>query len=90
MGKQYGSYVKIASEPETEQEKIEYVRLAVNKLLDDMKDWPVPNLNTLQLIIHEGVEIWGGPDWYEEEKEDYTPSLPRWGMTVGIKYTEKE
>jgi len=73
MKKYYGSFVDFIQKPDTEQDKIEYIKEAVNYLLESMKSWPVPDFNTLKLIVKDNAES----------------SYSQWRMSVGIKYTEK-
>ena len=83
----FGEYVLFTDEPETEDEKRNYVSVAVVKLLHSMKDHGiVPDWETVQIIVKEGRDIYGGPDWYEDEKEDYKGPNVGWRMTVGIKF----
>jgi len=83
----FGEWVLFTIEPETEAGKADYVSVAVEKLLHSMVDHGVvPDWGTMQIIIKEGYDIFGGPDWYEDEKEDYKGPYGGWAMTVGIKF----
>lgn len=86
--RQYGAYIKIMKEPETSTEMRDVLKKAICALLDkEFIDQHVPDWNTLQFIIHEGIEIVGDDlSWYGEEKEGYQPAVPMWQMTVAIKY----
>ena len=84
--KQYGSYVLFLKEPESEEEKKEYVKKAFAELLDQLTRTAVPDWNTLSVIVKEGVDFLPTTDWYEDEEEDYAPSPPQWHMTVALKY----
>ena len=84
--KQYGSYALFLKKPESEEEKKEYIKKAFSELLDSLTAAADPDWNTLTLIIKEGVDFLPTADWYEDEKEDYVPSIPQWYMTVALKY----
>ena len=93
----FGSYVKFIIEPDTEEGKKEYVKIAVNKLLDQVFEYGhVPDWNTMELIIKEGIDFFTvDPTWYEGYDDegnilgDHIPRLPHWTMTVGIKFEGK-
>lgn len=90
---QYGTYAILAFDQDTPKEqKLEMLKAAIPKLIDDIGAAEAElDLNTLQLIIKEGfIDTSDDPTWYADEEEDYTPSLPFWGMTVGLKCTERE
>ena len=90
MPKQYGTFAVVVKEPETPEEMRNAVKLCINKLIDGIQlDKFDPDWNTLKIIIHEGIDIFSGLDWDENEENDYEPSLPQWRMTVGIKFEEK-
>lgn len=83
----FGQYKLFKDEPETEALKADYVSKAVDELLHDMTGYGIiPDWKTMQIIVKEGVDIISGPDWYEEEKEDYKGPYIGWVMTVGIKF----
>ena len=90
--KLFGSYVVFLHEPETEEGKVEYIKTAIDKVVNSMlKAGIIPDWDSLKVIIHEGVDIWNSsPDWYDDEKDDYVPALPRWGMTVGVKFESNQ
>ena len=44
-------------EPETDEGKARYVKIAVDKLLDQLMKTAVPDWNTLKLIIKEGFDV---------------------------------
>ena len=90
--KQYGSYAVVAFDRGTEKsKKLELLKRVVSKLIDNLgKPDGEPDLETIQLIVKEGYIHEYDPTWYAHEEPNYTPSMPFWGMTVGIKCDEKD
>ena len=90
--KRFGIYVTILKKPENEEEKKEYVTESFSKLLDKIyKEGIVPDWNSMKLIINESnFDVFGGPDWYEEEKEDYEGPCMGWRMTIAIKFESEQ
>ena len=72
--KTYGDFVLASSDQFNDvQEKIDFIREATVHLLEKITKWPIVlNIDTLQVIVHEG----------EHFTED---SLPFMAITVGIK-----
>ena len=89
--RQFGSYVVFTEEPKTEAGKAEYIKVAVDRLLDQLTAKIVPEWNTLELIVKEGKDFFSSNplDWYDDEKEDHYVEF-RWNMTVGIKFYSTE
>ena len=84
----YGMTIMFAIEPETEEGKAVYIEKAVGKILrETLKNGIIPDWNTVELFVKEGISIFNDPDWYEDEdgKEVYEPHMPQWAMTVGVK-----
>ena len=91
MAKQYGTYCVIPCSPDdSKDKKYDLIKAGIDKMIEKAKEFhSEPDFNTLQVIVHEDLVSPSGPDWYEDEKPGYEPSLPYWAITVGIKYREK-
>ena len=41
-------------------------------------------------MVKEGFDVIPGPDWYDDEKENYEGPYFGWAMTVGLKYESEK
>ena len=81
--RQFGSYVMFTVEPEGVEGKKEYVKAAFSKLMDQICGADMePDWGTLQIIVREGNDFWGGDD----ENDPYIG----WMMTVAVKIQGEE
>ena len=81
MKQQYGDYRVMCNEPETIKEKLDFIRNAVDEMMQDIwRERLEPDLDSIKLFVKTSSSM-DGPFCTDETGEPV-----KWRMTVGIKF----